>query len=50
MKGSVVTGKTWLLLIAAALLIAAGALNFSQRLRHKSPRRSSQDPQPPERG
>src|SRR5438128_6661842 len=37
MKGSVVTGKTWLLLIAAALLIAAGALNFSQRLRHKPP-------------
>src|SRR5437773_396841 len=37
MKGSVLTGKTWLLLIAAALLIAAGALNFSQRLRHKPP-------------
>ena len=37
MKGSVLTGKTWLLLVAAALLIAAGALNFSQRLGHKSP-------------
>src|SRR5437899_8713780 len=37
MKGSVLTGKTWLLLIAAALLIAAGALNFSQRLRHRPP-------------
>jgi hypothetical protein len=37
MKGSILTGKTWLLLIAAALLIAAGALNFSQRLSHKAP-------------
>src|SRR5437870_337962 len=37
MKGSVLTGKTWLLLIAAALLITAGALNFSQRLRHRPP-------------
>lgn len=37
MKGSVLTGKTWLLLIIAALLIAAGALNFSQRLGHKPP-------------
>jgi PAS domain S-box-containing protein len=37
MKGSVLTGKTWLLLIVAALLIAAGALNFAQRLGHKSP-------------
>ncbi|HMJ25157.1 MAG TPA: GAF domain-containing protein, partial [Pyrinomonadaceae bacterium] len=36
-KGSVLTGKTWLLLIVAALLIAAGALNFSQRLRHQPP-------------
>jgi PAS domain S-box-containing protein len=37
MKGSVLTGRTWLLLIVAALLIAAGALNFSQRLSHQPP-------------
>jgi hypothetical protein len=37
MKGSVLTGKTWLLLIVAALLIAAGALNFSQRLKNQPP-------------
>ena len=37
MKGSVLTGRTWLLLITAALLIAAGALNFSQRLRFHPP-------------
>src|SRR6266436_4879633 len=37
MKGSVLTGKTWLLLIVAALVIAAGALNFSQRLSHQPP-------------
>src|SRR5882672_3899355 len=37
MKGSVLTGKTLLLLIVAALLIAAGALNFSQRLSHQPP-------------
>ena len=37
MKGSVLTGRTWLLLITAALLIAAGALNFSQRLRLQPP-------------
>jgi two-component system, NtrC family, sensor kinase len=37
MKGSVLTGRTWLLLITAALLIAAGALNFSQRLRFQPP-------------
>jgi PAS domain S-box-containing protein len=37
MKGSVLTGKTWLLLIVAALLIAAGALNFSQRVSHRPP-------------
>lgn len=36
-KGSVLTGKTWLLLIVATLLIAAGALNFSQRLSHQAP-------------
>src|SRR5260370_27621519 len=33
MKGSVLTGRTWLLLITAALLITAGVLNFSQRVR-----------------
>ena len=37
MKGSVLTGRTWLLLIVAALLIAAGILNFSQRLSHQPP-------------
>jgi two-component system NtrC family sensor kinase len=37
MKGSVMTGRTWLLLGAAALLIAAGALNLSQRLRFQPP-------------
>ncbi|HEY0320818.1 MAG TPA: ATP-binding protein [Pyrinomonadaceae bacterium] len=31
------TVRTWVLLIVAALLIAAGALNFLQRLKHKSP-------------
>lgn len=33
MKDSVLTGRTWLLLIVAALLITAGGLNFSQRVR-----------------
>ena len=37
MKRSVLTGKTWLLLATAALLIAAGAMNFSQRLSHRPP-------------
>src|SRR5712692_9719954 len=37
MKGSLLTGRTWLLLITAALLITAGALNFSQRLRLQPP-------------
>lgn len=37
MKPSVLTGKTWLLLVTAALLIAAGALNLSQRLSHQGP-------------
>jgi two-component system NtrC family sensor kinase len=37
MKGSVLTARTWVLLIAAALLVAAGALNFLQRWNQKSP-------------
>ena len=37
MKGSVLTTKTWFLLIGAALLIAAGTLNFAQRTRHETP-------------
>ena len=37
MKGSVLTTKTWFLLIGAALLISAGILNFGQRLRHETP-------------
>jgi two-component system, NtrC family, sensor kinase len=36
-KGSVLTTKTWLLLIGAALLISAGLLNFRQRARHETP-------------
>src|SRR5256885_7839451 len=37
MKGAVLTTRAWALLIAAALLTAAGALNFTQRLKHKPP-------------
>jgi two-component system, NtrC family, sensor kinase len=36
-KRSVLTNQTWLLLIAAAALIAAGVLNFGQRLRRETP-------------
>jgi predicted metalloprotease with PDZ domain len=36
-KGSVLTTKTWFLLIGAALLITAGALNFAQRYRQETP-------------
>lgn len=36
-KQSVLTTRTWLLLIGAALLIAAGILNFRQRARHETP-------------
>ena len=36
-KGSVLTTKTWLLLIGAALLISAGVLNFRQRAHHQTP-------------
>ncbi len=37
MKSSVLTTKGWALLIVAAVLVAAGTLNFAQRLTHKSP-------------
>lgn len=37
MKGSVLTTKTWLLLIGAALLISAGILNFRQRAKEETP-------------
>lgn len=37
MKGSVLTTRTWLLLIGAVLLISAGVLNFGQRIRHETP-------------
>jgi len=37
MKGSVLTTRTWILLIAAALLVAAGVLNVVQRGKHQTP-------------
>ena len=37
MKGSGLTGKTWVLLITAGLLISAGAVNFYQRLHTQGP-------------
>ena len=37
MKRSVLTTKTWFLLIGAALLISAGLLNFRQRIRQETP-------------
>jgi Ca2+/Na+ antiporter len=37
MKNSVLTMRAWVLLIAAAVLVAAGALNFAQRLTHTPP-------------
>ncbi len=37
MKGSVLTTRAWVLLLVAALLVAAGALNFAQRLTHPTP-------------
>ncbi len=37
MKGSVITTRTWFLLIGAVLLISAGALNFRQRARQETP-------------
>jgi len=36
-KGSIITTKTWFLLIGAALLISAGVLNFRQRARNETP-------------
>jgi PAS domain S-box-containing protein len=36
-KGSVLTTRTWFLLIGAALLISAGVLNFRQRANHETP-------------
>jgi len=36
-KDSILTTKTWLLLVAASLLIVAGVLNFGQRLRQQPP-------------
>ncbi len=37
MKGSVLTTRTWVLLIVAALFTAAGVLNFAQRATEKFP-------------
>jgi two-component system, NtrC family, sensor kinase len=36
-KGSIITTRTWFLLIGAALLISAGLLNFRQRARNETP-------------
>ena len=37
MKRSVLTTGTWLVLIAGAMLVAAGVLNFAQRARRETP-------------
>lgn len=37
MKRSVLTTRTWMLLITAVLLVVAGALNFAERLKHTPP-------------
>ncbi|HEX8558729.1 MAG TPA: ATP-binding protein [Pyrinomonadaceae bacterium] len=37
MKDSVLTTKGWALLIVAGVLVAAGAINFAQRLTHPAP-------------
>src|SRR5436190_17191565 len=37
MKGSVLTTRTWMLLIAAGLLLTAGILNAIQRVKHQTP-------------
>jgi len=36
-KASIITTKTWFLLIGAALLISAGLLNLRQRVNHETP-------------
>jgi two-component system, NtrC family, sensor kinase len=36
-KGSILTTRTWFLLIGAVLLISAGILNFRQRVKHETP-------------
>ena len=37
MKDSVLTTKGWALLFVAAVLVAAGTINFAQRLTHTAP-------------
>jgi two-component system NtrC family sensor kinase len=37
LKRSVLTARSWVLLISAALVVSAGVLNFTQRSKHKSP-------------
>ena len=37
MKDSVLTTKGWALLIVAAVLVAAGTINFAMRLTHTGP-------------
>jgi two-component system, NtrC family, sensor kinase len=37
MKDSVLTTRTWVLLVLAALFVTAGVLNFAQRLTHTAP-------------
>ncbi|MBC7930202.1 MAG: hypothetical protein H7Z38_06490, partial [Rubrivivax sp.] len=37
MKNSVLTTRGWTLLILAAVLVAAGTLNFAQRITHTPP-------------
>jgi len=36
-KGSILTTRSWFLLIGAVLLISAGVLNFRQRAKHETP-------------
>jgi PAS domain S-box-containing protein len=37
MKGSVFTTRTWMLMVAAGLLVTAGVLNLVQRAKHQTP-------------